>query len=112
MRKQKNDRRGHLEGTYLFKDKDPVIDIIRTGIQDWATRRGIKMAKAIREVCEIAGVSVACVNGWLYKDIGKPYWWSACAVGLACGHKYFQQFLPARERRKLQLVVNNTRRTA
>jgi transcriptional regulator with XRE-family HTH domain len=50
--------------SYSFIDKDPIIDYIRTIIQDGDL--------SMREITESSGVSSNTINNWLYGNTKRP----------------------------------------
>ena len=65
--------------TYLFKDKDPVIDELRTIIQD----KNIDY----EEIEYLSGVRVKTLEAWFEGKTRRPKSSSIEAVGRACGMK-------------------------
>ena len=65
--------------TYSFKDKDPVIDEVRTLVKD----SGLSY-KQIEAECR---VSRTTLRGWFHGKIRKPQSATIEAVGRACGFK-------------------------
>jgi hypothetical protein len=63
--------------SYMFLDKDPVLDKVRTVVQD------SKMS--YREVHEKSGVSVACQRAWFKGATRRPQFATVNAVLRACG---------------------------
>ncbi len=49
---------------YRFINKDPVIDIIRTGLQ--------QSGRDYKEVAACAGLHPTTINNWLFKDVRRP----------------------------------------
>lgn len=74
-----------LYKTYLFRDKDPVIDELRTIIQ--RNEKGLTNA-ALRQVSIRSGVSVACLNGWFFKTTRRPQHATVKAVARSQGYEY------------------------
>jgi transcriptional regulator with XRE-family HTH domain len=68
-----------LYKSYAFKDKDPVIDRLRTMIQ--------KEGMSYSEVSEASGVSVQTFYNWFDGATKKPQWATVCAVAYALGYK-------------------------
>ena len=63
--------------TYMFKEKDPVIDQMRTIVQD----SGMKQTA----IHEASGVSTACMNAWFHGATRRPQFATVNAVARACG---------------------------
>ena len=64
---------------YNFIDKDPIIDVMRTAIQD----QGL----SLDEVAELAEMSVATLWSWFHGKTKKPQYASIYNVCLALGGK-------------------------
>lgn len=85
MAKPKRSRRTHranwagLYGTYLFKNKDPVIDELRTMLED------TKITYA--QIHERSGVSTTTLRNWFTGPVKKPQSPTVEAVGRAMGRK-------------------------
>lgn len=72
-RKRKVRGRRDAYDTYLFKDKDPVIDILRTLIVDNARHENETLTKIIARVAEESGtVSYSTLRGWFFGDTKRP----------------------------------------
>lgn len=65
--------------TYVFKDKDPVIDELRTIVQDHNV--------AYAQISEGSGVSVTCLHNWFHGATRRPQSASVEAVGRFFGLK-------------------------
>ena len=65
--------------SYSFVDKDPIIDYVRTVIQD------SKME--IKEIAEKSGVNYHTISKWLYGETKRPLAASLNAVLRACQYK-------------------------
>ncbi len=63
--------------TYMFKDKDPIIDQMRTIVQD----SGMNAT----EISDASGVSTACMSGWFMGETRRPQFATVNAVARACG---------------------------
>jgi hypothetical protein len=74
---------------YNFKDKDPVIDQLRTMAQD---TYGAKItAKALRQIHEAGGPSTACMAGWFSGETKRPQNPTVEAAGRAMGYQRIWQ---------------------
>jgi transcriptional regulator with XRE-family HTH domain len=73
-----NSRIGPLYRSYVFKDKDPVIDKIRTMVQD----EGIKETN----LAIISGVSKSTLTNWFEGETKKPQYATIAAVTMAMGY--------------------------
>ena len=71
--------------TYRFKDKDPVIDVVRTCVQIFATLQGISFAKAIKALSKSSGVSESAMWNWFSGDTRMPRFATVVAVVHATG---------------------------
>lgn len=82
---------GHLKpyATYVFVDKDPVIDKLRTIVQD--------SGETYKAVAERSGVSANTLTNWFNGATKRPQFASTMAVARALG--YDLQFVPRRVRR-------------
>lgn len=76
-----------LYRSYVFKDKDPVIDRIRTIVQD----EGIKE----KNLAIISGVSVTTLTNWFEGETRKPQYATIAAVTMSLG--YETQFVKAKK---------------
>jgi hypothetical protein len=70
---------GFTYKSYSFVDKDPLIDHIRTVIQD--------SKLSIMAIVEKSGVSYGTINAWLYGTTRRPQAASINAVLRACEYK-------------------------
>lgn len=69
--------------TYMFKAKDPVIDELRTMVQD--EHNGTINNKVLTKLHADSGVSVAAQRNWFYGATRRPQNASIEAVGRALG---------------------------
>jgi hypothetical protein len=74
-----------LYRTYRFIDKDPVIDQIRTLIQDEG------LMKKLSIVHELSGVATATLENWFNGDTKSPQNRTIMAVTSALGYKHVWQ---------------------
>lgn len=72
-------------GTYLFKNKDPVIDVLRTAIQLYASITNLTFAKACNRIAMDAGLTPHTLHGWFHGATLRPFYYTVCAVVLALG---------------------------
>ncbi len=70
--------RVHLYRTYRWIDKDPVIDAVRTVVQDEKLKSGA--------VHEISGVATATLDNWFNGHTRKPQNVTVTAVTSALGY--------------------------
>jgi DNA-binding phage protein len=70
---------GHLKPykSYVFVDKDPIIDVVRTAVED----AGEKYKKVSAE----SGVSTTCMYGWFRGKTRRPQYATVMAVLRAVG---------------------------
>lgn len=88
MKKQANGHRKQPRGafvyrSYSFKDKDPVIDRIRTMVKDEGLSYG--------EIHVISGVSDTTLRNWFDGETKKPQYATIAAVTSSLG--YTQKFV-------------------
>jgi transcriptional regulator with XRE-family HTH domain len=84
-----HDKRGalHLYRSYMFRDKDPVIDRVRTLVKD----EGV----SYKDVHFISGVSVTTLHNWFDGETRKPQYATIAAVTTSLGYK--QEFVKSKE---------------
>lgn len=63
--------------TYNFKDKDPVIDQLRTIVED------SKLSH--KDIQDAAGTSQSLLYNWFYGGVRRPQSATIEAIGRACG---------------------------
>ena len=68
--------------TYQFIDKDPVIDRIRTILQDE------KLLDKLSTVSELSNVSRTTLGNWFDGDTKRPQFATLAAVAGAAGYEY------------------------
>jgi len=69
-----------LYKSYIFKEKDPVIDQLRTVVQD--------SKKSYGEIHALSGVSVSAINGWFNGVTKRPQFATVNAVASALGQEF------------------------
>lgn len=87
----KKNSRGHLPTykSYVFKDKDPVIDQLRTLVQD--EFKSLDYA-ALNKIHEGGGPTVSCMAGWFFGDTRRPQSPTIEAAGRSIGyHRVWQK---------------------
>jgi transcriptional regulator with XRE-family HTH domain len=84
--KKKGNGALHLYRSYMFKDKDPVIDRIRTIVED----EGLSYS----EIHTISGVSTSTLSNWFDGETRKPQYATIAAVTYSLGYK--QEFVKAK----------------
>lgn len=79
-----NGKRGILPvyKSYMFRNKDPVIDSLRTIIQD--EFKGLNR-HTLKEVKELGGPSTACMHSWFFGKTKRPTNATIEAAGRAVG---------------------------
>jgi hypothetical protein len=73
-----------LYKSYMFKNKDPVIDEMRTIIQD---NFGSITHKALKQIEADGGPTITCMDNWFKGDTKRPQSASIEAAGRAMGMK-------------------------
>jgi transcriptional regulator with XRE-family HTH domain len=63
--------------SYSFKTKDPVIDRLRTAVQD--------SKLSYRDIHESEGISVSTLSNWFGGKTRRPQFCTVMAVFRACG---------------------------
>jgi hypothetical protein len=76
-----------LYRTYLFKDKDPVIDIARTCVQIFATTNNISFSRALTLLEKASGVSRKTMENWFGGPTVSPRFCCVAAVVRATGEE-------------------------
>jgi hypothetical protein len=74
---------------WLAKEKNPVIDKVRTIVQDEG------LYKDMTALHEISGVSVGALNGWFFGDTRNPQHATIAAVLTSMG--YEEQFVKQKD---------------
>ncbi len=63
--------------SYMFREKDPIIDALRTAVSDSTlTNRGVQ---------EQSGVSATTIHNWFHGKTRRPQFATVAAVARACG---------------------------
>lgn len=71
-------RRGFITyKSYLFREKDPVIDAMRTAFSD--------SKKSYKEVTDASGVATTTMRNWFHGKTRKPQFCTVSAVATALG---------------------------
>jgi hypothetical protein len=73
-----------LYRSYMFRNKDPVIDELRTLVNDAYGRVGYK---AYKQIEADGGPSVTCMTNWFEGDTKRPQSASVEAAGRSLGFK-------------------------
>jgi len=74
-----------LYKSYVFKGKEPCIDLTRTLFEDVFGRR--VDTKMLAEVEKNGGPSVGCMRGWFFGDTMRPNNVTVEAAGRALGYE-------------------------
>jgi len=72
-----------LYKSYMFRQKDPAIDLVRTAVAD--------SEMSHTEIHNKSGVSIGAINGWFYGETKRPQHCTLEAVARACGKKFVLQ---------------------
>lgn len=75
--------------TYRYVDKNPVIDKMRTIVQDEGLMKRLKIA------ADLAGLAKSTLDGWFHGDIRDPR--HSSIMGLVTSLGYEQEFTKARK---------------
>lgn len=89
--------------SYNFKDKDPIIDRLRTAIRDEGVSWG--------DIHETSGVSVTTLNNWFNGDTLRPRFATVMAVFRSIGYD-LQIVKAAHGRETAQIITIPHRRRA
>ena len=76
-KRRKGDGALRLYKSYMFKEKDPIIDLTRTIVQD--------SGYSYSAISALSGVSATTMYNWFSGDTKRPQFASINAVGRACG---------------------------
>lgn len=85
MSKKKSNGRMPLYQSYLFRDKDPAIDELRTVVEDYFGERVNK--KRLAEINESGGPTQGCMASWFFGKTKRPQNATLEAAGRALGYK-------------------------
>lgn len=72
MAKRKSNGSLRLYKTYMFKDKDPIIDMVRTVIQDEARKSNQSEAAMRKEISLNSNVSTGTLSNWFHGSTKRP----------------------------------------
>jgi hypothetical protein len=72
-------------GSYVFKDKDPAIDELRTLIETHYNKR--IHSKQLSQIAADGGPTVGCMRAWFFGDTLRPQNPTLEAAGRALGYK-------------------------
>lgn len=74
-----------LYKSYVFRDKDPAIDELRTLIQ--RENKGKLTYTELRHIEMSGGPSITCMNNWFFGTTKRPQSATLEAAGRAIGYK-------------------------
>ena len=80
MSKAKNNGALRLYKSYSFRDKDPVIDVMRTIVE--------RSGSTYTDVHNSSGVSEATLRNWFHGTTRRPQFATVNAVARALGHEF------------------------
>jgi len=83
-----------LYGSYVFKDKEPVIDMTRTLFEDIYGEKVNN--KILREIEHQGGPSVACMRAWFFGATRRPTNATIEASGRAVGYERVWRKMPTK----------------
>jgi transcriptional regulator with XRE-family HTH domain len=96
-----------LYKSYMFKDKDPIIDRMRTILSD----EGLKASEA----CELSGISPTTLHNWFKGETRRPQFATVMALARSIGYDV-QLVRPSRNvsgsKVTLQKTTHNSRSSA
>jgi hypothetical protein len=69
-----------LYKSYAFRNKDPVVDILRTALQLEADAQGIKFSKVLADVALKSGVRDQTLRNWFFGPTISPRYCCVAAV--------------------------------
>jgi len=75
-----------LYKSYLFRSKDPVIDQLRTLIEDQTGER-LNKGKVLRQIEKQGGPTASCMGGWFFGKTKRPNNCTIEAAGRALGYE-------------------------
>ena len=93
MAKTTKKSNSHLRAykTYRFMDKDPVIDIVRTMVDD--------ARASYKTIRDNSGVSTTTLRGWFYGKTRRPQFATVQAVAHSLGRSFIAEPVTARVRK-------------
>lgn len=91
-----------LYKSYSFRDKDPIIDKLRTMVQD----EGVKYS----DISEESGVSTSTIYNWFHGTTLRPQFASVMAVTRALG--YDLQVVKADTTARSKILIFDRKRRA
>jgi hypothetical protein len=89
-------REPRIYKSYLFKDKEPVIDMTRTLFEDvFGERVNNKM---FAKVAEAGGPTIGCMRGWFFGETKRPKNETIEAAGRALGYQRKWSKIPVKKK--------------
>ncbi len=80
--------------SYLFRNKEPVIDMTRTLFEDVYNRK--IDTKMLQEIEEGGGPTVGCMRNWFFGPTKRPKNETIEAAGRAIGYERVWRKMPAK----------------
>lgn len=74
-----------LYKSYMFRNKEPAIDELRTVIEDHFGKRITR--NQLRQIEKSGGPTAGCMNGWFFGATKRPQNATLEAAGRAIGYK-------------------------
>jgi len=84
-KKRSNGYKPPIYQSYMFRDKDPVIDELRSMVEDTYGHR--VNHKSLAAVTQAGGPSISCMNAWFFGKTKRPVNPTIEAAGRAMGFK-------------------------
>jgi hypothetical protein len=86
MKKKSNGQyRTPIYKSYVFRDKDPAIDILRTLVEDHFKER--LSSKNLNKITHGGGPSLGCMQAWFFGKTKRPTNPTLEAAGRALGYE-------------------------
>lgn len=83
-----------LYKSYLFRDKDPAIDELRTVVEEHFGARVNK--KDLKKIMEAGGPTAGCMGSWFFGKTRRPQNATLEAAGRAIGYQRVWQRQPSK----------------
>ena len=83
-KKRSTNGSGKIYGSYVFRDKEPSIDVFRTLVEDVNGER--VSHKALAAIEKAGGPSAGCMAAWVFGKTRRPQNASMEAAGRALGY--------------------------
>jgi hypothetical protein len=75
-------------GSYNFRTKDPVIDILRSLVDLEVRVQSSSFNGVLKKVADSSGLSYGCLLGWFYGATAKPYFCNVQRAAHALGVEF------------------------